>query len=57
MLVNVKINNIMKKSSKKGLYTKPATLPNPAGTPGKNAKGTLKPDNKSVGSKIGKLHK
>lgn len=46
----------MKKSSKKGLYTKPATRPNPAGTPGKGA-GSLKPDNKSVGSKISKLHK
>ena len=46
----------MKKSGKKGLYTKPATRPNPAGTPGKNPS-SMKPDNKSVGSKISKLHK
>lgn len=44
------------KSSKKGLYTKPATKPNPAAGPGKGA-GSLKPDKKSAGSKVGKLHK
>lgn len=46
----------MKKSSKKGLYTKPATLPNPAGTPGKKPS-SMKPERKSAGSRVSKIHK
>ena len=45
----------MKKSSQ-ALSTKPGAGKNPAATPGKKP-GSMKPDNKSVGSKISKLHK